>query len=96
MKVKCMSNVIGFSLETDSSKEIENRRWSCSEAAVNDVVDAPTQTRKRLDMDTLVVIGVTDMSLGRWNHRDDEDWVVDLETLTKGIGKEKGQIWKMT
>ncbi|KAI3707232.1 hypothetical protein L6452_25563 [Arctium lappa] len=52
-----MSNVIGFSLENDSSKkEIENRRWSCSEAAVNDVVDPPTQTRKILDMDTLVVI----------------------------------------
>ncbi|KAI3728488.1 hypothetical protein L6452_17125 [Arctium lappa] len=29
------------------------------------------------------------MSPGRWNHRDDEDWIVDLETLTKGIGKEK-------
>ncbi|KAI3666957.1 hypothetical protein L6452_41998 [Arctium lappa] len=51
-----MRNVIEFSLETDSSKEIENRQWSCSEVAMNNVVHALIQTTKRLDMDTLVAI----------------------------------------
>ncbi|XP_024972026.1 uncharacterized protein LOC112510904 [Cynara cardunculus var. scolymus] len=64
VKMKCsMSNAIGFSLENNRFTGDGERKpvviakaAACSEAAVNRAVDAPMQTRRGLDVVTLVAI----------------------------------------
>ncbi|KAL7619141.1 uncharacterized protein LOC111876244 [Lactuca sativa] len=63
VKVKCMSNAIGFSLENNRLPGDGERKpvvlakaASCSEVAVNVVVAAPTQTSQGVDVATLVAI----------------------------------------